>query len=809
MSQRETSRCPVTGMPVMTRPEWTDVRIGPRTTVTFRLIGDSILDIVTVGERTKETQAPLMSVRNRVVELLFPNGRGYVEMYDISRVAGIPPAEVRRQHSLFHLSEHFRDCTGCVVYGMNIFLRSIYRTSLAVAGGGLWYPFRIEKDYEKAIGVAVELLRGVDSRLANGRELSDSDFTSLPEWTLRTADGRGEVKVSVACRRVVLLQLSGILDDPGIADRYGAIMESLYRDKLVSTDDHIRITDYSELDSASQATRIRYVQVLKELHTKGMRTSERSFVVGASIWFRVAIQFGFRAAGMSKGVEFASGRREVFRKVRRMLSHSRALDEIASSGDAEEFLVSRQDLSKLNVMLGALAWDQGDEDLATGFSEDHPLAEVAEAIRLIREDYRAVLERHQEAEQKALAASKAKSEFLANMSHEIRTPLNGVIGMLQIMLQEGLDESQERNASIALASAEGLLAIVSDILDFSKIEAGRMEVDNAVFDLRACLREAGVVMGLQAKGKGLDFVAWVDPGIPPALLGDVVRIRQIMSNLVGNAIKFTSRGEVRVEIRLASRAARSVRLRFSVKDTGIGIPEDKKESVFESFSQADTSTTRKYGGTGLGLSICRRLVELLGGTLQVDSREGVGSEFWFEIELGEVDHAALTGIEYADCGVSRRSQRGGLSYPMPSPSISNPAGRAAGEAKRRILVVEDNQVNLKVARGFLSRMGFESDEAKDGGAAVRMLEAGAYGLVLMDCQMPVMDGFEATRRIRAGDAGERNAKIPIVALTAAARDTDRDAALETGMDAYLSKPFTYSALREMVGKWMPMEPEAS
>jgi len=796
-------------MPVMTRPEWTDVRIGPRTTVTFRLIGDSILDVVTVGERTKETQAPLMSVRNRVVELLFPNGRGYVEMYDISRVAGIPPAEVRRQHSLFHLSEHFRDCTGCVVYGMNIFLRSIYRTSLAVAGGGLWYPFRIEKDYEKAIGVAVELLRGVDSRLANGRELSDSDFTSLPEWTLRTADGRGEVKVSVACRRVVLLQLSGILDDPGIADRYGAIMESLYRDKLVSTDDHIRITDYSELDSASSATRIRYVQVLKGLHSKGVRSSERSFVVGASIWFRVAIQFGFRAAGMSKGVEFASGRREVFRKVRRMLSHSRARDEIASSGDAEEFLVSRQDLSKLNVMLGALAWDQGDEDLATGFSEDHPLAEVAEAIRLIREDYRAVLERHQEAEQKALAASKAKSEFLANMSHEIRTPLNGVIGMLQIMLQEGLDESQERNASIALGSAEGLLAIVSDILDFSKIEAGRLEVDNAVFDLRACLRESGVVMGLQAKDKGLDFVARVDPEIPSALLGDVVRIRQIMSNLVGNAIKFTSRGEVRVEIRMASRAERTVRLRFSVKDTGIGIPEDKKESVFESFSQADTSTTRKFGGTGLGLSICRRLVELLGGTLQVDSREGVGSEFWFEIELGEVDHAALTGIEYADCGVSRRSQRGGLSYPMPSPSISNPGGRVAGEAKRRILVVEDNQVNLKVARAFLSRMGFESDEAKDGGTAVRMLEAGAYGLVLMDCQMPVMDGFEATRRIRAGDAGERNAKIPIVALTAAARDTDRDAALETGMDAYLSKPFTYSALREMVGKWMPMEPDAS
>jgi len=801
-------------MPVMTRPEWTDVRIGPRTTVTFRLIGDSILDVVTVGERTKETQAPLMSVRNRVVELLFPNGRGYVEMYDISRVAGIPPAEVRRQHSLFHLSEHFRDCTGCVVYGMNIFLRSIYRTSLAVAGGGLWYPFRIEKDYEKAIGVAVELLRGVDSRLANGRELSDSDFTSLPEWTLRTADGRGEVKVSVACRRVVLLQLSGILDDPGIADRYGAIMESLYRDKLVSTDDHIRITDYSNLDSASLAMRSRYAQILKGLHSKGYRSSERSWIVGASIWFRVAIQFAVRAAGMHQGIEFFSARHDAFRKVGQVIAGSRSTEEIVSSGEAEEFLVSRQDLSKLNVMLGALAWDQGDDDLGMGFPESHPLAEVAEAIRVIRQDYLAILDKHQEAERKALAASKAKSEFLANMSHEIRTPLNGVIGMLQLMLQEGLEDSQERNAMIAQASAEGLLAIVSDILDFSKIEAGRLEVENVVFDLRGCLRESSVMMELQAKEKGLAFVAWADPEIPASLVGDVVRIRQIMSNLVGNAIKFTSRGEVRAEIRLVSRSERAVRLRFSVKDTGIGIPEDKKESVFESFSQADTSTTRKYGGTGLGLTICRRLVELLGGTLQVDSREGVGSEFWFEIELGEFDQAKQSlagGVEYADCGVSKYPERhGGVgALATRTCAIPNNAGSGDRTDSRRILVVEDNQVNLKVARGFLSRMGFESDEAKDGSAAIRMLAAGVYELVLMDCQMPVMDGFEATRRIRAGDAGERNAKIHIVALTAAARDTDRDAATDAGMDAYLSKPFTFSALQEMVGRWMPVEPGAS
>ena len=288
MSQRETSRCPVTGMPVMTRPEWTDVRIGPRTTVTFRLIGDSILDIVTVGERTKETQVPLMTVRNRVVELLFPKGRRYVEMYDISRVSGIPPAEVRRQHSLFHLSEHFRGCAGCVVYGMNIFLRSIYRTSLAVAGGGLWYPFRIEKGYEEAVALARELSLAANPGGQGGNELSDSDFASRPEWTSKTADGKGMARVSVAFRRVVLLELSGTLNDPEIANRYGEIMEELFRDKLVSPEDYVRITDYSKVESASLATRSRYTLILKGLHSKGYRSREKSFIIGASTWFRVA-----------------------------------------------------------------------------------------------------------------------------------------------------------------------------------------------------------------------------------------------------------------------------------------------------------------------------------------------------------------------------------------------------------------------------------------------------------------------------------------------------------------------------------------
>jgi CheY-like chemotaxis protein len=402
----------------------------------------------------------------------------------------------------------------------------------------------------------------------------------------------------------------------------------------------------------------------------------------------------------------------------------------------------------------------------------------------------------------ALAASQAKSDFLANMSHEIRTPLNGVIGMLQLFDREQAAPEQARYASIALSSAESLLSIVNDILDFSKIEAGRLERDDVVFDLRGCLGESAVAMGLQARAKGLDFAAEVDEAIPSRLVGDLVRIRQIMTNLVGNAVKFTSRGGIQVEVRIAQRRAGSIRLRFSVQDTGIGIPGDKLDAVFESFSQADTSTTRKYGGTGLGLAISRRLVALLGGELRVESVPDEGSRFWFELDLGtDVDGQrgapppasvecteapAVAGHDSAFLLEDAHDRR------------ESPASPVA-----RLLVVDDNSINLRVARGFLGRMGYISDEAENGRSALEWLSSHPFDLVLLDCQMPTMDGFETARRIRAGETGLGNAAVPIVALTAAARDSDRDRALAAGMNDYLAKPFSLSAFRETVERWIP------
>jgi len=798
-------RCPVTGLAVTTRPEWTDVRIGPGTTVTLRLIGDAILDVITVGERTLETQAPLMALRNRVAAEVFPAGHRYIEIYDVAGVVGIPPAEVRRQHSLFHISNSYRDCAGVFIYGSNLFLRSIYRTSLALAGGGLWYPFKVVKGYDEAVRAALESLRSLAGS-GPDEKIGDDNFWTRPEWSVHTSDGLGEVRISVGFRRVILMEVIGVLNDTECVPKSIEVLDSLFRDGFITGPWHVKITDYSKLASSSMATRMRYAQELKGHYQRLSVPVHKNYVVGASTWVKVAIRFAGNIITPPKGLEFISSRRECFGRLAQILSLTEIVSGTSTEAEPEEFVVLRSEVSRLTAMLGSLAWGQTDAEGIEGFPDGHPLCEVGEAIRLVKGDYHMVLEKHREAERVALLASRSKSEFLANMSHEIRTPLNGVIGMLQLLKQEELEATSSRYATIALSSAQSLLGIVNDILDFSKIEAGRLEREDVIFDLRGCLQEFAMLMGHQAKDRGLVFVADADEDIPPMLVGDVTRIRQIMSNLVGNAIKFTSSGEVRAKIRLLESGKNSVKLRFSVVDTGIGIAPDKLESIFESFSQADTSTTRKYGGTGLGLAISRNLVSLLGGVLMVHSSLGEGSEFWFDLELGLANEEALRqGLERANCGTNGSQFECSTAVSAASAvsedsthSVKPPAPAAK---PIRVLVVEDNAVNAKVACGFLRRMECESDVAENGALALEKLAVGGFDMVLMDCQMPVMDGFETARRIRGGEARASNVAIPIVALTAAARESDRDQALLAGMDDFLSKPFSMSALREVVERW--------
>lgn len=759
---QKTAKCPVTGLPIVEKPHWTDIRISDNFVVSYRLIGDRILHVIPQGHFARIDLKKARDAQEQVVKEAVAPGIKIVEIADFKNITG-SPARSGNMADTRYFEQKSKQYLASIAFNASRKTKLFLLVIASIRKEA--YLFEIQDDYEKAVKRAQQIIQQSDDR----NYWDSGNFISRPEWIYKSDSMFSEFKVLKD--RVLYAVHKGYLRKQDV-EPVTQIIFNIFKEGFFQHSAPYLVSDYSAVTGASWYGRVKFLASFRAL--KSVRGMPRAFIMitGGQI-----INIAMKLAQKKMGVRmvFVKDLEEAMSEVHRL--ESLPPQEPSTRSARRRKKKSGNPFEKyedeLMDFIGSLTWDTPGKQ-TKDIPDNYPFKSIFDAISLIKLDIDEMLLESKKAREEAESANNAKSRFLANISHEIRTPLNGILGMTDLLLKSQVTDDQQDQLLDIKYSGEVLMDIIDEILDFSKIEAGKVDLDFRVFRLRDLVSRVLLMLSIKAHEKGLELTSNVAADIPDTLNADSARIRQVLINLIGNAVKFTNQGAVRLDIRKKGETDRLVILEFSVSDTGVGIEQDKIPLIFEEFSQVENATVGQRSGTGLGLSIVHRLVRLMGGEINVESAVGKGSRFFFEIPLEKA---------------------------VERPLITPPPAPAAGKefAGLNVLLVEDNLINRKLVERWLKLKGCGVILATNGKESLQKYRENILDVILMDIQMPEMDGYEAAEKIRELEAVSGK-HVPIVALTAHALESYMKRSYSSGMDDFLTKPIDPEEMYRVIEK---------
>ncbi len=800
----EENRCPATGLPVLSLPEFSDIRMNDGYHISLQKIGDSIVYIPGGGNlatyRIEEFNLFMDRFCN-VADVREP----YIQVRDVTHYYGKIPFDVLQKQRKYILDNQNR-IAGFFTINDPLWMR-------VFINHGVWYfspltRFFSAKSYDEALTAAQKLLQGSNHRphstvSANAphSQMRFDDVLFRPEWQYHNPHTGFLHKAGVIYGKLLVVIKEGELKSADEIKEVSSSIDRVLTEGGLQNREFIIITDLSEMGKYPLVgLRLSYAKMINQQRKKHGVIPKPSIVCGANRCTKALVHLISPIMGIR--FIFVDTLKQAFEYINSPKDGPQSSDKnlLAQNGSS---VVSDAHIQEINTLCGSLLWEDREPLESAAISPDNPLVEIAETLELIKTDLKELRESEQnhsyrqlqeseknrkrllsmiedseivkqelrKAKDLAEAMAKAKSDFLANVTHEIRTPMNGVIGMTELLLDTELDEQQRRYAQIVRNSGESLLLLINDFLDFSKIEARKLHLEITGFNLAEMVEDFIESMVVRTDKNDVEMMYHIDGSIDPLLQGDSGRLRQILINLVGNAIKFTDRGEVVLSVYLVKECDGDVVLRFEVKDTGIGIAKEKLDLLFDKFTQVDASTTRQYGGTGLGLAICSELVQMMGGTIGVESRLGEGSLFWFTVRLSRQDGKQSIHL--------KKTEFNG----------------------KKVLIVDGSAMSRKILLSNLNTWGIETAQAADAVDAQKIIYKTAqrdtpFDIIIIDQQMPDIDGVNLVKSIRDDKRFEKTkivALIPLVSMSAVFRFGER------GFDRYITKPVKSNELRRVVG----------